>query len=174
MPYTGPYIYTLHLTGPEEKRRILKKEFEGIETNFQAPVTARNCPKIYILQIPPHHPETENRGRILYVGYTGQSVSLRLGYGFRADGSNGYHGYKWRNLDKLTISVFVFDPFTGDEAKDNAHKLFVEAIEAEIVYLIRNKTGRWPEFQNEIHFNNINLERTNKISKEIYSTLSEF
>lgn len=30
----------------------------------------------------------------------------------------------------------------------------IEAIEGELVYLIRNKFGYWPKFQNEIHFSN--------------------
>jgi hypothetical protein len=33
-------------------------------------------------------------------------------------------------------------------------KIEIESIEAELVFLIRQKTGLWPLTQNEIHFNN--------------------
>ncbi|TDE05820.1 hypothetical protein [Flavobacterium sandaracinum] len=42
----------------------------------------------------------------------------------------------------------IFDE-TSDEERS-----FVEAVEGELVYLVRQKTGKWPLFQNEIHFNN--------------------
>ncbi len=47
------------------------------------------------------------------------------------------------------VHVFVFV-----ESYDENRKA-IEAIEGEIVYLIRHKTNKWPEYQNEIHFSNV-------------------
>ena len=145
MQYSGPYNYTLSISGPKEKRVIQKNDQNGEIVNFQKPVTTKEIPKIYIL--------TSNN-KIVYVGYTGQSIGSRLNYGMRANGKNGYHGYKWKKeLDKVNLHVFVFEPFVKDEKETKKQKEFVEAIEAEIVFKVRNETGGWPKYQNEIHFN---------------------
>ncbi len=111
--------------------------------------------KIYII----HHEE-----QIFYVGETGTSIKKRLERGFKAYNDfikngktkNGYKGYKWiaekNSIRKLTVSVAIF----GDVERE-----IIEAIEGELVYLVRAKTEKWPEFQNEIHFrNNENTKET--------------
>jgi hypothetical protein len=108
--------------------------------------------KLYII-----HSENE----FLYVGEANTSIKTRFQRGctsfnyFKRNekARNGYKGYKW--LDKvnnrkrdLTVSVVVFNE-EYDTRRD-----YIEAIEGELVYLIRNKSGSWPKFQNEIHFSN--------------------
>ncbi len=44
--------------------------------------------------------------------------------------------------------------------------IFKKAFEGELVYLIRRETGKWPHFQNEIHFSNIS-ERSVDIAIKI-------
>lgn len=105
-------------------------------TKFYAPLTSNVC-KLYTLS---------NEEGILYVGQAKQSMRNRLRFGLQADGKNGYHGYKWKNLPNLELNVFVFPEYNRKQ---------VEAIEAEVVYAVRQKTGKWPLHQNEIHFNNV-------------------
>ncbi|WP_111710164.1 GIY-YIG nuclease family protein [Lutibacter citreus] len=163
MECTSQHNYTLFISGPEDKRIIYTKKQEGKKVNFQKPVTTKYIPKIYIL--------TSNN-RIVYVGYTGQSIGSRLNYGMRANGKNGYHGYKWKKeLDTVNLHVFVFESFVQDEDQMKKQMEFVEAIEAEIVFKVRDETGSWPKYQNEIHFNNQQPEKVKRIANEIYEKI---
>jgi hypothetical protein len=81
---------------------------------------------------------------------------------------NGYKGYKWLNKENnqtrnLTVIVAIFN----DEY--DAKRDLIEAIEGELVYLIRQKTGFWPKFQNEIHFSN--YEGANEIANELFAKI---
>ena len=101
---------------------------------------------------------------ILYIGEAHTSIKTRFqrgctAYNFYKRNNDiargGYKGYKWLNKEhnserNLTLSVVTFP-----EEYDNNREM-IEAIEGELVYLIRNKTGNWPRFQNEIHFSNNN------------------
>jgi hypothetical protein len=80
-----------------------------------------------------------------YVGATMQPIHTKLAQGLRANGQHGYHGYKWKNLDTVEVFVWTFNNMT---------KAQIEAVEAELVFQIRNAYGRWTDCQNEIHFNN--------------------
>ncbi|SFN53725.1 hypothetical protein [Salegentibacter flavus] len=161
MNYTGPYCYTLFLSGEEEKRVLSKKESDGKPTNFKQPLTLTKTPKIYILK---------HEGKIVYVGYASQSIGTRLSQGIKAKGLNGYHGYKWKQVDELELLVYVFDKELkgGKHIDDKPYTLMAEAVEAELVYKVREETGKWPEFQNEIHFNNNERASAKRIAGEIY------
>ncbi|WP_051287064.1 hypothetical protein [Algoriphagus mannitolivorans] len=113
-------------------------------------------PKIYVIQ---------SKNDLLYVGYASQSLITRLKQGFRASGKNGYHGYKWKKLEKVDVHVFVFPILADTPAKES--RLFFEAIEAELVFQIRTHTGKWPLYQNEIHFNNEFPEEAIRIAGEL-------
>ncbi len=104
-----------------------------------------------------------NGTEILYVGETNTSIKKRFqrgsvfyNYYKRNDeqkARGGYKGYKWFNTvenihRELDVLAIVFH-----DSKDG-HREFVEAVEGELVYLVRHKTGEWPKFQNEIHFSN--------------------
>jgi len=111
---------------------------------------------------------------ILYVGETNTSIKKRFQrsctsynhYITTGKARGGYRGYKWlnktdnivRNL-KVTVAIFNEDYDTDEK------RAFIEAIEGEFVYLIRNKYGYWPKFQNEIHFSN--YEGTGEIAEVI-------
>ena len=118
-------------------------------------------PKIYILSL--------NKGKtreLIYVGITNQPLNIRFIQGLTAVGKNGYHGYHWKELankdESKIIDLFVYK-------FDNKER--TESIEAEIVYLIRNKTGKWPEYQTEIHFHQAN-DKEILIAKQIYEHVS--
>ena len=165
MEYSGPYCYTLHLSGTEDNRVISKKIYAGQESKFKTPVTKKKTPKIYILTY---------KEQIVYIGYASQSMGNRMGHGIRSNGKNGYHGYKWKQVSELELSVFVFN----QELKGNKHDddkpyiEFAEAVEAELVYLVRQNTGKWPEFQNEIHFNNKQQVEAQRIAEEMYDKVA--
>lgn len=109
--------------------------------------------KLYVVHI-------ENE--IIYVGEAHTSLKKRFqrgctSYNFFRRNNNvargGYKGYKWLNKQEnlsrnLNVSVAIFDS-EYDEKRN-----IIEAVEGELVYLIRNKHGYWPKFQNEIHFSN--------------------
>lgn len=117
-------------------------------------------PKIYVIK---------SQKDFLYVGYASQSLITRLKQGFRAAGKNGYHGYKWKKLQKVEVHVFVFPLLADTSAKES--RLYFEAIEAELVFQIRTHTGKWPLFQNEIHFNNEFTEEAKRIAGELLAEL---
>lgn len=106
-----------------------------------AGLASRKLPKLYVVVY---------RDLPIYVGVTRQLLSNRFRLGWNADGANGYYGYRFRHslkaafVDVWCLSDSGADPKTAE--------LEIETIEAEVVYLIRNSTGQWPEFQNEIHF----------------------
>lgn len=103
-----------------------------------------------------------NNSEVLYVGEAHTSIKIRFqrgctSYNFYKRNKDiargGYKGYKWLNKEysterNLILSVVIF-PQEYDSNRE-----FIEAIEGELVYLIRNITGNWPVFQNEIHFSN--------------------
>jgi len=121
-------------------------------THFIAPDTKPGIQKLYVVK--------DSRD-ICYVGITSQPMSSRLRIGFIDDGHYGYHGYKWKDkLKQAELLVWTFP----DIAKDS-----IEAIEAELVYYIREKTGSWPKYQMEIHFHEAS-EAERQVAKSILDT----
>ncbi|MCB0745950.1 MAG: hypothetical protein KDC90_00670 [Ignavibacteriae bacterium] len=163
MYYRGPLKYKIYLAGDANNRKIIKKTASGKEVNFSSPETEKGLAKLYVLSI-----EKE----IVYIGFTSQSITTRLYAGLRSSGENGYHGYKWKHEDELDLSVFVYQNLFGDDAElNNEQYKFVEALEAELVYLVRNKTGNWPRYQNEIHFHSEKTKTAKIRAEEIYNVL---
>jgi hypothetical protein len=80
-----------------------------------------------------------------YVGTTFQSIKKRLNQGLKANGKNGYHGYKWKTKTQIELFVWTFE---------GLERYQIENVEAELIYLIRREYGKWVFAQNEIHFNN--------------------
>jgi hypothetical protein len=105
-----------------------------------------------------------NDEEIWYVGETINPVKVRFQGSFVTHRSyirhgkalsNGYKGYKWitdaEKLGSLKVLAITFPD------KDMGKKR-IEAIEGEVVYLVRETTGKWPLHQNEIHFWNERLD----------------
>lgn len=108
----------------------------SIIKTFHQRLTKKSIPKIYIIK---------EDNLFLYIGTTTQSLTTRFRYGLKASGKNGYHGYKWKTRESVQLYVWCFE---------SMNKQQIENIEAELAFLIRTKTGKWPLKQNEIHFNN--------------------
>jgi len=140
-------FYNIHLA--KNKITEIKILPEKISTKkFLKSSITNKLPKIYIIK---------HKSEIIYVGITTQSIVNRLRYGFTANGKNGYHGYKWKSLDEIDLLVYLF--------ANSSEK--IEAIEAEIVYHVRSKTGFWPKYQTEIHFHNA-TQKEKDVAHEIY------
>ena len=121
-------------------------------THFVAPDTEPGIQKIYIVK---------DSKDICYVGTTSQPMSSRLRTGFIDNGHYGYHGYKWKDkLKRAQLLVWAFPSVSRDS---------IEAIEAELVYYIRKKTGNWPKYQMEIHFHKAS-ESQKQFAKTILDT----
>lgn len=82
----------------------------------------------------------------------------------------GYQGYKWIDLllgadrNNIFVDAFLFGP-EFDERRP-----FIEAVEGELVYLVRKETEGWPDYQNEIHFSN--QPGAYATASEMYETLT--
>jgi len=146
-----PYEYTL--TIKNKSINEIRDKANNKVRYFDPVLTAKKkTSKIYVLKI---------KKDVLYIGQTIQSMRTRLTQGLHAKGKNGYHGYKWKNNEDVKLYVFCFQ-------KMETKKL--ESIEAELVFLVRNNTGKWALAQNEIHFNN-NFEEAKKIAFKIYNQI---
>jgi len=165
MQYSGPYRFNLLLAGAEDKRVFLPKEKAEKKFSFHPAVMAKSQPKIYVLK---------SAGEIVYVGYASQSISMRLRQGMRANGLNGYHGYKWKHLEEVELVVFVFKKlFSEIDVDRDFYKSYVEAVEAELVYIVRREKGQWPMWQNEIHFNNNHSKTVVEAAENMYGKINE-
>lgn len=89
----------------------------------------------------------------VYVGITRRPMSARLRAGWAATGRGGYHGYAMRH-HRTSATLLVW---YGDEDNGAQSTRYMETVEAEVAYLIRND-GQWPLFQTEIHFYQSNAE----------------
>ena len=136
------------------RSKISDSKFECIEANgeqgkgFVYPDVSDKLPKLYIVK--------HGKG-ICYVGITSQDIRKRLRYGLSAKGEHGYYGYKWKDLDEVELLIWSFPGSATD---------YVEAVEAELVYFIREKTGKWPKYQMEIHFHG-SSESERQVAKSI-------
>jgi len=118
-------------------KEISSIEMDGQEINrFVDPDNQSKRPKLYIIK---------SGSEVIYIGQTTQSMRTRIRYGLKAEGETGYYGYKWKDLVEVEVLVWCFP---------NKSVEYVEAIEGELVFLFRKRTGRWPRYQMEIHFHN--------------------
>ena len=120
---------------------------------FVPPDTADDCPKLYVVK---------QGEEVIYVGITKQDIRKRLRYGMTAGGEHGYSGYKWKHLSEAELLIWTFARVKIEN---------VEAIEGEVVYFIRNRTGKWPTYQMEIHFHPGASEGERQIARSILRTL---
>ena len=138
----------MNLVGPErfkvtytpEKPTILC----GRGTNKFSGHMTSGKPKLYIFS---------RDGKPIYVGATVQKMASRLNLGWKAKGVGGYHGYRFRHEGtEVNLDVWVDTDEVQKTSADLRSGSDIETVEAEIVYLLRHRTGQWPAFQTEIHF----------------------
>lgn len=139
-------------------------------SDYEVHANNGSCYKIYVVK---------HENNILYVGMAKQKIRARFSGSFRAFSKkkengiaeyNGYSGYKWIEIyqksgEEIELIVFPFLDKTTEKDKE-----FIEAVEAEIVFLVRsNSPYKWPLSQHEIHFHNIDgaKEAAENIFKEI-------
>ena len=140
MQLQGPTVFEITVTALDSYAVVNER---GGNT-FVAPATVR-CPKLYVFA---------DGEKLLYIGQTVQSMNARMRLGFRADGTGGYYGYRWRHtLEVAQCHVWCL---VGVPPEEEAHAL--ECIEAEVVFGYRLKFDQWPIFQTEIHFHESNSE----------------
>lgn len=121
----------------------------------------------------------KNKDKFLYVGEAKSPIEKRFTRGFNAynyfknngKARNGYKGYKWIELleGQIELSVFIALFNNVPDSEDGKEKM--ESIEGELVFLIRERYGYWPKYQNEIHFHN--SDEGLEIAKLIFGKVSE-
>lgn len=148
---SNPFIFELNLKDTKIKSWT---DFNTgkLVPKLSKPLTSSDY-KIYVITF---------QKKILYVGTTKSSLKSRLNSGLKASGKNGYHGYKWKNEKNIRIFIWNFTEL---------NKVQIENIEAELAFVVRTKTGKWPESQNEIHFNNLYQEKGKKIAEKMYDKI---
>lgn len=123
--------------------------------HFVAPAAGRS-PKIYVVS---------RKGAVLYVGKTCQRIASRFYGAFAAKGETGYYGYQWRASEEpMDLDIWILS-FDGNANVDRE----LETIEAEVIFCIREQSGQWPVFQNEIHFHPSSNEHR-EIASQIFRT----
>ena len=138
MSLSGPFRY--HIKFDEHKITEVASSYG--RDKFFGPAS-KPGPKLYVVS---------DGNKPIYVGQTVQQrLRARLNLGFQSDGTHGYHGYAWRHkLSQATIDVWLQE---GEQ-----DSVWIETVEAEIVFLIRKEYGQWPEHQTEIHFHPSGLD----------------
>ena len=164
--------FKIYLKKDKNKRTFISEKW--LENNkikkFCKPYT-EGYPKIYMVK---------HNNEILYIGFTVDSIGNRLRNGLSPGkldkisnkiviGKDGYHGYKWKDLDVVDYYVWVYKQ--SDMPVKDEVKLMFENIEAEMVYLYKQTTGFWPKYQSEIHFY-AKLEKQNPAICEDYFNMS--
>jgi len=137
-------------------REAVPLEMNGQKVNsFIQPVTENDTPKLYVVK---------SESEVIYVGKALQSIERRLTQGLKAKGEHGYHGYKWKHLSEVDILIWCF-------TKESHVR--IEAIEAELVYLIQKNTGKWPKYQMEFHFHDTS-DAESQIAEAIFKELYRY
>ncbi|MBO3098289.1 hypothetical protein [Gelidibacter pelagius] len=164
--YRGPYKYKILLAGDANNRKIGKKFYNEKEVNFTDPLTDSALPKLYVISV---------ANEIVYIGFTFQSIATRLNSGLKAKENNRAIGYKWKHIqEELELTVFVFQNLFGKGAEENKFVCqHLEAVESELVYLIRNKTGKWPRFQNDLQIHYESYKTAKEKALKIYNEIME-
>ncbi|MBC8401740.1 MAG: hypothetical protein H8E14_09655 [Candidatus Marinimicrobia bacterium] len=132
----------------------------GKRCTFTNPLTVSGVAKLY----------TVAQDKILfYVGIAKQSMASRINGGLKAEGKNGYYGYKWKGIrSNLHLNVWTAE-IDGKYISLNE----LEIIEAEVAYLCRQLSDNWPKHQHEIHFHQSNSNHR-ELAKIIYDAATKY
>lgn len=137
MNLIGPSRFKVTYT-PYRKSILCEKQ----TSKFSGLMTSKK-PKLYIFS---------RDGKPLYVGATVQSMSARLSLGWK-DNESGYYGFQLRHEgSEVDLDVWVDTDPVQPRINGRRSGSDIETVEAEVVYLLRHRTGQWPAFQTEIHF----------------------
>ena len=135
MKVPSPQIYRLLLQAGSGYQATRVGETRA---GFHFPLT-RPCPKLYVVV---------RQTEFHYVGITNRPMAARINLGLKAKGKGGYHGYKWKHIrEPLGLLVWAFE-----NEKGASFLRELETVEAEVAFLVRHTTARWPLSQTEIHF----------------------
>jgi len=121
--------------------------------------------KIYIVKT--------KANEFLYIGEAFTKITTRMQractsynhFVIQKKAKSGYKGYKWLDKEKNTERNLILYVATFNSDSDKT-RCRIEAIEGELVYLVRTKEEYWPKYQNEIHFQNI--EGTKEIAEKFF------
>ncbi|PAQ01091.1 hypothetical protein LRP31_24120 [Mesorhizobium mediterraneum] len=144
----------MNLQGPLRYKVVYTPQKPSIICERGTPRFAGNAsganPKLYIFS---------RDGVPIYVGATIRSMGARMRDGWKASGENGFYGYRFRHEGSaVDLDVWAdVDPVRRRDAGMRSGS-DIETIEAEVVYLLRHRTGQWPAYQTEIHFYQSNFE----------------
>lgn len=163
-------IYHLHFDASRVLRRYrLGKDMWNLQSGFRAPLTTSGQ-KLYVFA---------DGAKIVYVGKSSQKrLTNRLYGGFKASPQrrvNGFKGYAFKycmtqaDLHVFTSPTWITTPAAAEHFSPVED---VELIEAELCFLIRQSSNRWPEYQSEIHFGKFS-ERHLEAAKKIQSQIVE-
>lgn len=148
-------IYKAEITENNGRKGIKPKQKNGIMCrNFVQPVTNNSISKIYVI--------INRNKKIIYIGKTTQSITNRLRQGLNPIHDTGYHGYRWQEKEIVYIHCITIPAFSDLE---------IESTEAELVFIHRKETGKWPLYQTEIHFSN--NHKAIKASEELYMKIKK-
>ncbi len=175
------------MKGPVHREYLLTRRFTKNSEDYKD--ANRRITFSLVLQgkkaIPPSGPEkvvyvVRKKDEFLYIGETEKNITDRFESSFtnyrkyyhalseskdgekvKKRGNGGYKWIKWLVPDKppsLRVDTFSFDSTTDRE--------IIQAIEAEIVFMVRMHHKKWPIGQHEIHFFEENREFALGICKE--------
>ena len=144
MTLEGPFQYQIEFDHDHIKRVVGPNE----AVNFAGKVAKAKHGKLYVVS---------EGHEILYVGKTSQPIRQRLNYGFKATGNKGYHGYPWRE-GRTRADLDIWVESDGGIGGDK----FLETVEAEVAFLVRQELDQWPSGQTEIHFH-----RSDQLHREL-------
>ncbi|SFQ48833.1 hypothetical protein [Hymenobacter arizonensis] len=170
-PDTGTDVFDLS-PYDNENAPVVTHRSTGAKSGFKGTRASSQGYKIYVVV---------NAAGVHYVGCTCTRMSSRLNLGHmrHLEGKNGYHGYKWLGETGLQLYVFYLRGLahpSKDEQVTLFNKQVAERIEAELVYVVRTATGKWPLSQHEIHFHNLDAhtglaEKTTDTARQLYQQL---
>jgi hypothetical protein len=161
--------YQVKVSGSETgvKFQFLKGDGLGLSKEFR---------KLYVVLA-----DMKGDEECWYVGEAHTDIKTRFQRSFNAyryykrhmkKVQGGSIGYKWiepaSKLEFIKVLVVTF-PESGLIRKT------VEAIEGQLVFMVRNYTGQWPLWQNEIHFWNecedYETRGTKAVAEEIFNEI---
>lgn len=143
---------------PENDRYFIKilGTDEGISSGLES-----EQPKIFVIK---------SGVKFSYVGYAYESMYPRLTKGLAASLAKAYMKDGEFETKELDLYVFEFIPF-ADLSKTETRNYY-QAIQSELIFLIKAQTGFWPILQKQISISNVNQEEAKKLASEMFEKIS--